>query len=122
LDETIVFHTLTKEHIARIIGLQIQRLNEQIKDRGLKIVLAEQACLWLVDKAYRPGHGARFLRRIIQQNVEDTLADEVLQGRFKNKGTVQVGVIDNKLIFTEGEFSAETNLAPPIPEKGKIGT
>jgi ATP-dependent Clp protease ATP-binding subunit ClpC len=122
LDETIVFHALTKEHISKIVGLQIQRLNERIKECDLKLVLTDQACSWLVDKAYRPGHGARLLRKIIQQNIEDALADKVLQGKFKKKGTIQVGVIDNKLIFTEREFSAESNLAPPIPEKGKVGS
>lgn len=121
LDEIIVFHSLNKKHISKIIDINIRRMNKRIWDCGLELVLTDQASAWLVEKAYHPNYGARPLHRVIQQNIEDVLADKMLQGRLKNVKTVQVGVIDNELVFTEIELSTESNLVPSLTEKGKVG-
>jgi ATP-dependent Clp protease ATP-binding subunit ClpC len=101
VDETIVFHTLMREHIDQIVDLLIEQLNQQIKEKGIKVELARGAKDWLIKEGYDPSYGARPLRRAIQRNIEDGLADEILRGRFKKRGIIKVGVRKNKLVFTE---------------------
>ena len=101
VDESIVFHPLNKEHISQIINLLIDQLNRQIEDKGIKVELARGARDWLIQKGYNPNYGARPLRRAIQRNIEDGIADEILRGTLKKRGIIKVGVRRNKLVFAE---------------------
>jgi ATP-dependent Clp protease ATP-binding subunit ClpC len=101
VDEVIVFHTLTKKHIGQIISLLIDQLNKQIEDKGIRIELARGAKEWLIREGYNPSYGARPLRRAIQRNIEDGIADEILRGRLKKRGVIRVGVRKDKLVFAE---------------------
>lgn len=101
VDESIVFHSLTIKHTGQIINLLIKQLNKQIADKGIKLELDRGAREWLIKEGYNPGYGARHLRRVIQRNIEDGIADEILRGSLHERGIIKVGVRKNKLVFTE---------------------
>jgi ATP-dependent Clp protease ATP-binding subunit ClpC len=101
IDEVIVFHKLSKEQIHSIIELMLDRLREQLKERGLSIELTPEAKDLLVDIGYDPTMGARPLRRAIQRLVEDVLAEEVLAGRIASGSTVIMSREEEHLIIAE---------------------
>ncbi len=101
LSETIVFKPLSLESVTKILDLQIQLLNEQLIQQGLTIDMTQDAKKWLAEKGYDRNFGARPLRRAIQKHLEDVLSDEMLKGRFKNGGVIEVGLSGDELTFAE---------------------
>ncbi|MCK5099849.1 MAG: type VI secretion system ATPase TssH, partial [Desulfobacteraceae bacterium] len=83
IDEIITFHTLTMENIKQIAGIQIEKLNQRLKSRSLKIHLDDRAMEHLAQKGYDPTFGARPLKRVIQQELENPLSMAILKGEFK---------------------------------------
>jgi ATP-dependent Clp protease ATP-binding subunit ClpC len=79
IDETIIFHSLTKEDILQIIGILLKDVDKRLKDKNMVIKLTESARQFLADKGYDPNFGARPLKRAIQRYLEDPLAEELLK-------------------------------------------
>ena len=92
LDEMIVFHRLKREQMAAIVDIQMRRLQALLAERKITIKLDEAARTWLANQGYDPTYGARPLKRVIQRNIQDPLAEEILAGRVKDGQTVDVGV------------------------------
>jgi len=88
LDGIIVFHPLTREDVKEIVRKQIDRLNEELKDRNLKVFVTNRFIDYIVDKEFKKEYGARTIRRAIQNLIEDRLTDELLMGRFTEGGNV----------------------------------
>ena len=99
VDDTVVFHPLGREHIRAIVDIQLGYLQERLAGRDMKIVLSEAARDRLANAGFDPVYGARPLKRAIQQQVENPLAQEILQGRFKPGDVIEVGVTDDQLEF-----------------------
>ena len=99
VDDTVVFHPLGREHIRAIVDIQLGYLQERLAGRDMKIVLLEAARDRLANAGFDPVYGARPLKRAIQQQVENPLAQEILQGRFKPGDVIEVGVTDDQLEF-----------------------
>lgn len=101
IDDIVVFHVLGKEQISKIVDIMIANVNKRIMDQmKLSIELDEAARQWLVDKGYDSKYGARPLRRTIQNEVEDVLAERILMGKVHTGNKVKITVKDNKLNFT----------------------
>jgi len=83
IDEIIIFHTLTLEHMEQIVYLQMKEIRERLEERGVSIELTEAARKWLAEEGYDPAFGARPLRRTLQRYVESPLSKRILQGEFK---------------------------------------
>lgn len=96
IDETIIFHSLTKEDILQIIGILLKDVDKRLKDKNMVINLTESARQFLADKGYDPNFGARPLKRAIQRYLEDPLAEELLKADAAS-GNCQVEV------FHEGD-------------------
>ncbi len=110
LDEVILFDELTDDDLLHILGLQISRLNRVLEHLDLKIVLADDARRWLIDKTCADRkYGARPLRRALQKYVEDELSEALIQGHIGEECTVEV--------FAEGDKLAFREIAVPKPEK-----
>jgi ATP-dependent Clp protease ATP-binding subunit ClpC len=92
LDEVIVFHPLNREHIAQIVGIMFQQVQERIAPEGYKIHRTEAATAFLVEHGYDEAFGARPLRRAIQRYVEDPLSDKILLGEFAPGDDIEVDV------------------------------
>ena len=90
LDEVIVFHPLTREHITEIVGILFEQLQVRISDEGLTLVRTDAATAFLVEHGYDESYGARPLRRAIQRWVEDPLSEKILQGEFGPGDEIQV--------------------------------
>jgi ATP-dependent Clp protease ATP-binding subunit ClpC len=116
VDDTIVFHALTKEHIFQIIDISTRKLFAQLGHLGLRIEFTPEAKDFVADKGFDPNFGARPLRRALQSHVEDPLAEEILRGSFPEGSTVLVSVNEAKdgLIFSNPGAPANTP-APPLP-------
>jgi ATP-dependent Clp protease ATP-binding subunit ClpB len=100
LDEQILFHRLRREHMTAIVDIQIARLQKLLSERKIAVAISEAARSWLADRGYDPAYGARPLKRVIQKNFQDPLAEEILAGRIKEGDTVAVGLGDGRLTLT----------------------
>jgi ATP-dependent Clp protease ATP-binding subunit ClpC len=100
IDESIMFHPLSLEHIAQIVDLQVDRLNKQLIEKGITIEIDEAAKRWLAQKGYDPSFGARPLKRVIQKQIEDPLSEEVVRGKFREGGIVEVKLAGDELTFS----------------------
>jgi len=101
LSETVVFRPLELENIVSILDVQLQILNEQLIQQGLTLDVSQDAKRWIAEKGFDPTFGARPLKRAIQKHLEDVLSDEMLKGRFKNGGLIDVSLQDDSLVFVE---------------------
>ena len=90
LDATLLFQRLSREHMAKIVDIQIASLQARLADRDITLELAADARNWLADKGYDPHYGARPLKRIIQNHVQDQLAESLLQGKIRHGEIVEV--------------------------------
>ena len=90
LDATLLFQRLSREHMAKIVDIQIASLQARLADRDISLELAADARNWLADKGYDPHYGARPLKRIIQNHVQDQLAESLLQGKIRHGERVKV--------------------------------
>ena len=100
IDEVIVFHALTKEHMKKIVSLMTRELQERCrKQMDISLNIRDSVKKYIVEKAYDPRYGARPLRRMIQTKLEDALADEILSGNVKRGDTVNAGVKRDEVFF-----------------------
>lgn len=104
IDENIVFHSLSKEDIKNIVDLQLQLIQKQLSDRDISIHLTNEAKEHLAEKGFDPSLGARPLKRIIQREILDKLAIQILEGRFQKNQSIYVGYKNGKI-----EFGLETD-------------
>ena len=98
IDETLVFHTLQKEEIAKIAGLLLEELTKRCKEQlSIDVSFKDSVRKWLADTGYDAKYGARPLKRVIQNKLEDPMADEILAGKIKNGDHVDVKVVNGKV-------------------------
>jgi ATP-dependent Clp protease ATP-binding subunit ClpB len=106
VDEVVVFEALTREQIADIVELQLERLRERLAERKLTLELTDAAKELLAEEGWDPAYGARPLKRAIQRRLENALARELLEGRFGEGDTVRVDAADGELTFERAETAA----------------
>jgi ATP-dependent Clp protease ATP-binding subunit ClpB len=99
VDEVILFHRLKKSDMGRIVAIQLKRLEDLLADRKIVLKLDEAALQWLADKGYDPAYGARPLKRVIQREVQDPLAELILSGEILDGSTVKVLEGSDRLNF-----------------------
>jgi len=99
VDEVIIFHQLSREHIKQIIDLQVASLKKRLTERHIDVDLTEEAKELLVGQGYDPAYGARPLKRTIQRLVLDPLAVKVLGGEFRDGDTVMVDAKGDEVVF-----------------------
>lgn len=99
LDDIIVFHTLSKEMLTRIIDLEVAKVAARIKDKEIHLTLDAASHEFLIEKGYDPTYGARPMRRAVERYLEDPMAEEILRGTFKAGDHVEVTREGEKLSF-----------------------
>ncbi len=105
IDETIIFHSISKENMLHIVDIQLSRLNVRLSERKITLHIRQNAKQFLVDIGYNPVFGARPLKRAIQHYLEDPLAMEILEGRFSENDHILVEADSKGLIFTRQQKS-----------------
>jgi ATP-dependent Clp protease ATP-binding subunit ClpB len=99
LDDQILFHRLQRNQMAAIVDIQLTRLERLLGDRKIEMTLDEEARIWLADKGYDPAYGARPLKRVIQREVQDPLAELILAGKVADGQSVRVSAGSDRLLF-----------------------
>jgi ATP-dependent Clp protease ATP-binding subunit ClpB len=100
VDEIVVFHRLTESDIARIVDIQIGQLADRLVARGLRLELTDEARAWIARTGYDPDFGARPLKRVLQREVADPIALDLLKGTFREGDTILVDAkADGGLVF-----------------------
>ena len=99
MDDIIVFHSLTRADLAKIIEIQLRRLDKMLAERGLMLRLTDRARDFLAEAGYDPAYGARPLKRAIQEYLQNPLALALLEGQFQRGGTVMADVENGRIVF-----------------------
>jgi ATP-dependent Clp protease ATP-binding subunit ClpC len=99
VDGVVVFRALTRDEIKSIVDLELHKVQERISHQDIKIQATEAAKQYLSDRGYNFEFGARPLRRVIQNEVEDVLSDGFLSGKFEKGDTVEVDLVEGNLNF-----------------------
>jgi len=99
IDETVIFHRLSRTDITRIVEVQVAMLTERVHERGIEIELTDDARTLLGNLGYDPTYGARPLKRVIQSRLVDRLALKLLEGEFSEGDTVRVEASGGELAF-----------------------
>ncbi len=111
LDDMIVFHTLGRPDLAKIVNLEVAKVVDRIGTKAIKVLLDPSAVEFLIDKGYDPTYGARPMRRAVEKFLEDPLAEELLRGNIKAGDTLNVYAAVEKLEFkvTQPEHNQPAN-------------
>jgi len=99
LDDTIVFQSLTREDLEKIVDLEVKEFSKRLEQKDLKIELDKSALELLIEKGFDPAFGARPLKRTIQRYIEDPLAEELISGKFKEGSMIKVKRNKDYLVF-----------------------
>jgi len=111
IDEIIVFNNLTREHLKRIVEIQVRYLQNRLEDKHIVIHLTDRAKEWLAQVGYDPVYGARPLKRAIQRYIEDPLAIKLLEGTFQEGDHILVDFDE-----TKGQLDFRKHFPEEIPE------
>ncbi|HVS70094.1 MAG TPA: ATP-dependent chaperone ClpB [Phycisphaerae bacterium] len=104
VDEIVIFHALDKQHLTRIVDIQLGGLEKRLENRGLHLAISDAAKAELAERGYDPVFGARPLKRVIQQEIENPLATQILDGEFEEGDTVRVDADHHKrFAFSKGK-------------------
>ena len=103
----MIFHPLEKEHLIKIVDLQLVQLNQRVKEHGMELVVDDDVREWITDKGYEPAYGARPMRRVIQKYIEAPLSDEIIKGTFTTHHRVRVYMKDGEIAFKPEPALAE---------------
>jgi len=123
LDDTIIFRHLNKEDLKKVIDFEMTKVLQRLHERGLELILTDEAKEFIIKQGSDLDYGARPLRRAIEQRVEDPLAEELLRGAFEGKNTITIEAIkgdDGKIIRLEfkGEVRDQTEAVEPAATAG----
>ncbi len=110
LDDTIVFHTLTKPDLIQIVDLEVAKVIQRIKSKDIHLILEESAKEFIIEKGYDPLYGARPMRRAVERYLEDPLAEELLRGNIKTHENIHVKRDGEKLAFV-----SQSSISEPTP-------
>jgi ATP-dependent Clp protease ATP-binding subunit ClpB len=103
IDEIIVFHGLGREHIARIVDIQLAKVRQRLAERHITLELTPAALELLTNEGYDPVYGARPLKRAIQHLILDPLALALLENEFSNGSHIVVDNEDGEMVFRQKE-------------------
>jgi len=100
VDEVVVFHSLTREQLKQIVGIQLQRLRARLADRKIELELTDAALEHFARTGYDPVYGARPLKRLLQKELETDLGRKIIAGEVRDSSRVVVDYRGNALVFT----------------------
>lgn len=100
LDDIIIFKSLTKEDLLKIVDIQLEYVKERLGEKGIKMIINTQAKKYLAENGFDPEFGARPLKRLIQKVVLDKLADKIIRGEMKDGGKAKIGIENAEIKIT----------------------
>lgn len=112
IDEVVVFHSLAKEDLIKIVDIMFIETKNNLKEQNIEIELTEAAKNFVIEKRYDKKYGARTLRRAIQTDISDAISLEILNSRIKEGDIVEVGVTEDKLTFIKRNEALQDQVKP----------
>ena len=112
IDETIIFHPLLRAQIRKIVDLQIVRLKKRLEESGLSLAVTDAARDRVAAEGYDPTYGARPLKRVIQQRLENPLATEILRGEYEEGAVIRIDWDGHDFVFTHDTATTESIVEP----------
>ena len=106
-DDIVVFRSLGKEELTQILELELEKVEKRMAQRNLHFELDESARELLRNQGYDPSYGARPMRRAVEKNLEDPMAEEIIRGNLREGVTVSISAKDDKLVFTQKKTKAK---------------
>jgi len=110
IDGVVVFHALNKEHIRQIVDLMLATVTQQLGEKGIKLQVTDAAKDFLGEKGYDEVFGARPLRRVIQDMVENKLSEDLLRGKFQSRDTAIVDIEDGEIVVHPAPIEAVSGI------------
>jgi ATP-dependent Clp protease ATP-binding subunit ClpB len=107
IDETVIFHQLTRDQLTRIVDIQLERVRRRLAERKITLDLTEKAKEFLGNEGFDPVYGARPLKRAIQRRILDPLSLELLEGHFRDGDTILADAQDGRIVFSKTTAPAE---------------
>jgi ATP-dependent Clp protease ATP-binding subunit ClpB len=122
LDDTIIFHPLSKGVMGAIVDIQLRRISALLEGKGITLTLTAEAKAHLAETGYDPEYGARTLKRLMQREITDELAMRLLEGELREGDGVVADVSEGKLVFSStGERSGRSSTkSEPAPGPANI--
>jgi len=111
IDDLIIFHTLKRDELRRIVVLQIKRIEQLLDEQKITLSLSESALDQIVSAGYDPVYGARPLKRAIQRELENPIATKILENAFMAGDKILIDCVDNQLVFGKQEDVQEAAIA-----------
>jgi ATP-dependent Clp protease ATP-binding subunit ClpB len=111
IDDLIIFHTLKRDELRRIVVLQIKRIEQLLDEQKITLSLSESALDQIVSAGYDPVYGARPLKRAIQRELENPIATKILENAFMAGDKILIDCVDNQLVFGKQEETQEAAIA-----------
>ena len=102
-DEIVMFRPLNFEQIKEIVRMQLERIDQLLKEFNLKLSLSEDAITWLTEHGYDPQLGARPVKRLIQKEIVNELSKEIIGGKVSKEDTIIIDVEDDRLTFRKSQ-------------------
>ena len=118
VDDTIVFRPLTLEDLHKIVEIEVAEVRTRLQEQGIAIELSAEAKEFLIQKGFDPTYGARPLKRTIARYLEDSLAQEIIAGHFREGAMILVEVEQDRLTFHQASTTAPTSRGQAPSSKG----
>ncbi len=115
IDDTVVFHSLGRAEMSRILEILLGELQARLGEQGFSLTLDEAAKSLLIDRGFDPSLGARPLRRALQRNLENPLAEQILAGKLRRGRPIAILAVDGELTFSQGDAKSPRP-APALPD------
>jgi len=115
VDSVMVFHSLTKENIREIVNLELQKVAQRLEENAIVLASTAEAVDLIAELGFDIDMGARPLKRVIQQKVEDPLSDALLSGHFDDGDTVLIDVVEGEITLQRAEGEPSSNNAEAVP-------
>lgn len=110
IDDTIVFHPLTKEHLKSVVDIMLVDINKALKEKNMFLILTDSAKSHIIDKGFDKKYGARSLRRALQREIEDYISSEILHENIKNGDIISADANEDNLIFSYSPSSCKEDV------------
>jgi ATP-dependent Clp protease ATP-binding subunit ClpC len=119
VDEVLVFHPLTREHLSHILDIMTAEIQTRLADRKIDLVVTDRAREHLLDKGLDDKSGARNLRRVLQAEIEDGMANELLKGHFADGGKAVVDMVKGELVFRDRKSKETAKAGGSVRGEGR---
>ncbi|MCH5351715.1 MAG: ATP-dependent Clp protease ATP-binding subunit [Clostridiales bacterium] len=101
IDVICIFDKLTRDDVAKIAKIMLEKVEKTLLDRNISLVVTQTALDWIIDKGYDAEYGARPLRRVIEQYVEDEIAEKIIDGKIRDNSTLRIDADGEKIVITD---------------------